>query len=66
MSSPRTVSDERYWVWDPRVGDAVQSNNPALILGMILVAQGADVDWTSVADKADFYDEPVTPAEGFG
>jgi hypothetical protein len=33
---------------------------------MLLVAQGADVGWRSVADRADFCDEPVTPAEGFG
>jgi hypothetical protein len=65
MSSLRTVLAD-HWAWDPRGGDAVQSNNPALILGMLLVAQGADVGWRSVADRADFCDEPVTPAEGFG
>lgn len=49
------------WCFDPRIGDAVLTSNPALIAARLLVDNQMPIDWQSVAQLADWYDEPVTP-----
>lgn len=48
------------WAFDPRVGDAVWTSNPAVIAALMLADSPLQVDWRSVAEMADWYDEPVS------
>lgn len=47
------------WAWDPRVGDAVETDNPALTAALLAVQLGMPIDWSFVADRADYCEEEV-------